>query len=76
MISKQERINRLINTQRVVYIEDNTVHEVHSIEEIGGVIFVNTGRNLFLQDTEVMTLEEMANATREINFLKNKYRIL
>ena len=76
MISKQERINRLVNAQKVVYIQDSTVHEVHSIEEIGGVIFINTGRNLFLQDTEVMTLEEMANATREINFLKDKYRIL
>lgn len=76
MISRQERINRILESQKIVYIEDSTVHEVHSVEEIGDVIFVNTGRNLFLQDTEVMTLEEMANATRQINFLKNKYKIL
>ena len=53
-----------------------TVHQVHSVERIGNVIFINNGRGLLLQDLEVMTLEEMGDAMRGLNFLKDKYKIL
>lgn len=76
MISYQERIDRILNTNRVIYLEDMTVHQVHSVERIGNVIFINNGRGLLLQDLEVMTLEEMGDAMRGLNFLKDKYKIL
>jgi len=76
VISYQERIDRILNTNRVIYLEDMTVHQVHSVERIGNVIFINNGRGLLLQDLEVMTLEEMGDATRALNFLKDKYKIL
>ena len=75
MISHQERIDRILNTSRIIYLEQMTVHEVFSVERVGELIFVNTGTGLLFQDLDVMTLEEACEAERAINFIKNKYKI-
>lgn len=70
MLSFKERICRIQNTSKIVYIEDMTIHSVHSVERIGKTIFVNTGSNLLFQDTDVFTLEEACDAERFINKIK------
>ena len=70
LISFQERIERIQGTSKIVYVEDMTIHEVHSVEQIGEVIFVNTGSNLLFQDLDVFTLEEACDAERFLNKIK------
>ena len=70
MLSFKERIHRIQNTSKIIYIEDMTIHEVRSIERIGKIIFVNTGSNLLFQDADVFTLEEACDAERFINKIR------
>lgn len=70
MLSFKERIHRIQNTSKIIYIEDMTIHEVQSVERIGKTIFVNTGSNLLFQDTDVFTLDEACDAERLINKIK------
>lgn len=75
-LSIDERVNRIINSSKIVYLEDMTVHSVNSVETVGeDLLFVNTGSGLLFQDTDVMTLDEACEAERNINFLKKRYKI-
>lgn len=75
-LSLEERINRILNTSRVIYMEDMTIHEVDSVEALGeDLVFVNVGSGLLFQDTDVMTLDEACDAERGINYLKKTYKI-
>ena len=70
------RVNRIISSDKIVYLEDMTVHSVNSVETVGeDLLFVNTGSGLLFQDTDVMTLDEACDAERNINFLKKQYKI-
>lgn len=75
MISHEKRIERILNTSRVIYLEDMTVHEIDSVEKIDELILVSTCTGLLFMDSDVFTLEEACSAERGINFLKNKYKI-
>jgi len=57
ILSYQERIDRILNTDHIVLIADWSVHRVEGIYPLGSVIFIDTG-GIKYQDTEVMTLEE------------------
>jgi hypothetical protein len=71
-----ERIDRMLNAGKVVHMENRTVHEVHLVEALTeDIVFVNVGGDLLYQDTELMTLDETCNAERNLNYLKNKYKI-
>lgn len=70
MLSFQERINRIKDTSRIIYIEDMTIHDIKSVERIGGIVFVNTTGNLLFQDLDVFTLEEACDAERFLNKVK------
>jgi hypothetical protein len=71
-----ERINRMLNAGKVVHMENRTVHEVHLVEALTeDIVFVNVGGNLLYQDTELMTLDEACDAERNLNYLKNHYKI-
>jgi hypothetical protein len=71
-----ERIDRMLNAGKVVHMEKRTVHEVHLVEALTeDIVFVNVGGDLLYQDTELMTLDEACNAERNLNYLKNKYKI-
>jgi hypothetical protein len=77
-LSMDDRVNRIINSDKIVYLEDMTVHSVNSVETVGkDLLFVNTGSGLLFQDTDVMTLEEACDAERFVNKIKNnvKYNI-
>lgn len=69
MISFQERKDRILNTSHIISVEDSTVYEVHGIEQVGSIIYINTGGILF-QDIEVMTLEEACDGERFLNKIK------
>ena len=71
-----DRVNRIINSDKIVYLEDMTVHSVNSVETIGkDLLFVNTGSGLLFQDTDVMTLEEACDAERFVNKIKKQCKI-
>ena len=71
-----ERVNRIINSDKIVYLEDMTVHSVNSVETVGtDLLFVNTGSGLLFQDTDVMTLEEACDAERFVNKIKKQCKI-
>ena len=70
MLSFQERINRIKDTSRIIYIEDMTIHDIKSVERIGEIVFVNTTGNLLFQDLDVFTLEEACDAERFLNKVK------
>ena len=69
-------VNRIINSDKIVYLEDMTVHSVNSVETVGtDLLFVNTGSGLLFQDTDVMTLEEACDAERFVNKIKKQCKI-
>lgn len=70
LISFEERIDRISETTHIVYIEDMTVHQVSSVEQLGEIVFVNTGTGLLFQDLDVFTLEEACDAERFLNKIK------
>jgi hypothetical protein len=75
-LSMDERVNRIINSDKIVYLEDMTVHSVNSVETVGtDLLFVNTGSGLLFQDTDVMTLEEACDAERFVNKIKKQCKI-
>lgn len=57
ILSYQERIDRILNTNHIVLIDDWSIHRVEGVYSLGNVIFIDTG-GVKYQDTEVMTLEE------------------
>ena len=69
ILSFQERKDRIFNTSHIVVIEDSTVHLVYAVEQVGSIVYVDVGGVLF-QDTEVMTLKEVAGAERFLNKVK------
>lgn len=70
------RVNRIINSNKIVYLEDMTVHSVESVETVGtNILFVNTGSGLLFQDTDVMTLDEACDAERFVNKIKKQCKI-
>lgn len=71
-LSYQERIDRILNTEHIVLIDDWSVHRVEGIYPLGSVIFIDTGVVNY-QDTEVMTFEE---STKSIEFYQNIKGIL
>lgn len=75
-LSMDARVNRIINSNKIVYIEDMTVHSVDSVETVGqDLLFVNTGSGLLFQDTDVMTLDEACDAERFVNKIKKQCKI-
>jgi hypothetical protein len=75
-LSMDDRVNRIINSDKIVYLEDMTVHSVNSVETVGkDLLFVNTGSGLLFQDTDVMTLEEACDAERFVNKIKKQCKI-
>ena len=75
-LSMDYRVNRIINSDKIVYLEDMTVHSVNSVETVGkDLLFVNTGSGLLFQDTDVMTLEEACDAERFVNKIKKQCKI-
>lgn len=70
MLSFEERINRIQDTSRIVYIEDMTIHEIQSVEKIGSIVFVNTCNGMMFQDLDIFTLEEACDAERFLNKIK------
>lgn len=70
MMNTQQRIDRILTTSKIIYLEDMTIHEVAKVETIGDVIFVDTGTGLLFQDLDVLTLEEACEAERFINKIK------
>ena len=75
-LSMDDRVNMIINSDKIVYLEDMTVHSVNSVETVGkDLLFVNTGSGLLFQDTDVMTLEEACDAERFVNKIKKQCKI-
>lgn len=75
-LSMDARVNRIINSNKIVYLEDMTVHSVESVETVGtNILFVNTGSGLLFQDTDVMTLDEACDAERFVNKIKKQCKI-
>lgn len=62
ILSYQERIDRILNTNHIVLIDDWSIHRVEGVYPLGTVIFIDTG-GVKYQDTEVMTLEEAGKAS-------------
>ena len=68
----EERWARIKNTSHVVKIVDFSVYPVTQMWMVDEhVIFVETMKDVWYQDTEVLTLEEAAGATSMINRVKD-----
>ena len=70
LLSINERINRINETSRIIYIEDMTIHEIDSLEIVGELLFVYTPAGFLFQDLDIFTLEEACEAERFINKIK------
>jgi len=70
MMNAQQRMDRILTTSKIIYLEDMTIHEVAKAEIIGDIIFVDTGTGLLFQDLDVLTLDEACDAERFINKIK------
>ncbi len=75
LISFQERKQRILNTTHVILVGDSTVHQVDSFEQVGDIVFVNTGGGLLFQDLDIFTLEEACVAERIILNIKKELDI-
>lgn len=76
ILSMQERVNRIINSEKIIYLEDMSIHVVEAVETVGqNLLFVRVGTGLLYQDTDVMTLDEACDAERGVNYLKKTYKI-
>lgn len=62
----QDRLNRVAGTSHIVYVNDMSVHVVHSIDLSGDLIFVTATDGMVFQDTDVFTLEEASNMERQV----------
>jgi len=72
----KERVDRIMNSKKIIYLSDMTIHEVQSVEHVGQhLLFVEVGGGLLFQDTDVMTLDEACDAERFINKIKKQYKI-
>ena len=70
MMNTQQRMDRILTTSKIIYLEDMTIHEVVKAEIIGDIVFVDTGTGLLFQDLDVLTLDEACDAERFINKIK------
>lgn len=70
MMNTQQRMDRILTTSKIIYLEDMTIHEVVKVEIIGDIVFVDTGTGLLFQDLDVLTLDEACDAERFINKIK------
>lgn len=75
ILSIEERIARIQNQSKIVYLEDMTIHEVDSVTHLGNCVFVTTGGGFMFQDVDVFTLDEICEAETAINKLKKHYNI-
>ena len=76
ILSMTERVNRIIESDKVIYLEDMTIHNVEAVETHGqDVLFVRVADGLLYQDTDLMTLDEACDAERCLNYLKKTYKI-
>ena len=72
-ISIEERWYRIQNTTHIVWPEDMTLYRVSDQKMVGeDIIFVETVSGLWFQDLDVMTLEEIADAERGIQWVKDE----
>lgn len=72
-LSKQDRIDRILNTSKVIHIENRTIHQVSNVEAMDkDLVFVNVGNDVLYLDTELMTLEEACDFERELNKMEIK----
>lgn len=72
-ISIEERWYRIQNTTHIVWPEDMTLYRVSDQKMVGeDIIFVETQSGLWFQDLDVMTLEEIADAERGIQWVKDE----
>ena len=68
----EERWARVRSTSHVVKIDDSTVYEVLQMWMVDeDVIFLETTKDVWHQDTEVLTLEEATKAETMINKIKD-----
>ena len=70
MMNTQQRMDRILATSKIIYLEDMTIHEVVMAEIIGDIICVDTCTGLLFQDLDVFTLDEACDAERFINKIK------
>lgn len=75
MISFEQRINRLQDQSKIIYLEDMTIHQVDAVTQIGDHVFVTTEAGMMFQDVDVFTLDEIYSAEHAINKLKEFYKI-
>ena len=66
----QQRVNRILNTSKIIYIEDMSIHNILNVECVGDNVYVNTGTGLLFQDSDIFTLEEACDAERYVNKIK------
>lgn len=70
VLSINERVQRIMDSNRVIYLEDMTIHEPSSAEIYGEDVLVNVSGGLLYKDTDLMTLDEACDAERFINKIK------
>jgi predicted phosphatase len=75
MISFEERIARIQNQSKIVYLDDMTIHKVEAVTKIGEHVFVTTSGGMMFQDVDIFTLDEIYAAETAINKLKKEYKI-
>lgn len=72
-ISIEERWYRIQNTTHIVWPEDMTLYRVSDQKMVGeDIIFVETESGLWFQDLDIMTLEEIADAERAVQRIKDE----
>lgn len=64
VLSINDRVLRITNSNRVIYLKNMAIHEPESVEIHDGDVLVNVSGGLLYKDTDLMTLDEIYDGER------------
>lgn len=70
ILSIKGRVDRIMNSNRLIYLEDMTIHEPDSVKYDGDKLMVVLAGGLTYLDTDLMTLDEACDGERFLNKVK------
>ena len=69
MLNLQQRYDRVNNSTPLIYVGDFSVHTVTHITSLKDCVLVHTEGNQVYLDSDLLTLSEVCQAEKEVEFL-------
>jgi hypothetical protein len=71
----QDRVDRIKDSSHLVFLENQSIHEVNNIKVVEESVFVETNNGFLFLDIDVVTLDEACSIEYQIQKLKEEYEI-